>query len=79
MPYKDRITTKLSAMKEIRLSNGMSILKSNYVKLKTKDLIDFGYTSLSEKEVEDQVEKILAGDTDLSVIGMFCIEDLITE
>ena len=35
-------------MEEITLSNGTSVLKSNYVKLKTKDLKEFGYVSLTE-------------------------------
>ncbi len=63
-------------MQKIKLSNGMKVLKSNYVKLKTKDLVEFGYTSLTEKDVEIQVEKILSKDNDLSVIGMFCKDDL---
>ena len=54
----------------------MSVLKSNYVKLKTKDLIDFGYAKLTEQEVSEQVNKIIKGDKDLSVIGMFCKGDL---
>lgn len=58
------------------MSNGMNILKSNYVKLKTKDLIEFGYSSLTENEVSEQVDKIVKGDKDLSVIGMFCKDDL---
>lgn len=57
----------------------MNVLKSDYIRLKTKDLVDFGYTSLTEKEVEEQVEKILAKDNDLSVIGMFCKDDLDVE
>lgn len=55
-------------MEEIKLSNGMSVLKSNYIKLKTKDLIEFGYTKLTEKEVAEQVEKIIKKENDLSVI-----------
>lgn len=61
---------------EITLSNGGVVLKSNYVKLKTKDLIEFGYTSLTESDVSEQVEKILNNDSDLSVIGMFCKGDI---
>jgi hypothetical protein len=63
-------------MEEIKLSNGMNVLKSNYIKLKTKDLIEFGYASLTEEEVLNQVEKILSKNSDLSVIGMFCKGDL---
>jgi hypothetical protein len=54
----------------------MNVLKSNYIKLKTKDLIEFGYASLTEEEVLNQVEKILSKNSDLSVIGMFCKGDL---
>jgi hypothetical protein len=67
---------KIRTMTEIKLSNGMSVLKSNYVKLKTKDLIVFGYAKLTEEEVSEQVDKIVKGDKDLSVIGMFCKDDL---
>jgi len=63
-------------MEEIKLSNGMNVLKSNYVKLKTKDLIEFGYSSLTENEVSEQVDKIVKGEKDLSAIGMFCKDDL---
>ena len=64
---------------EIKLSNGMNVLKSNYIKLKTKDLIEFGYTSLTENEVEGQLEKILAKNNNLSIIGMFLKDDLCSE
>ena len=63
-------------MKEIKLSNGDLVLKENYIKLKTKDLIEFGYTNLTENEVSEQLEKILNNETDLSVIGMFCKDDI---
>ena len=62
---------------EIKLFNGMSVLKSNYIKLKTKDLIEFGYTSLTENEVALEVDKILQNKSDLTVIGMFCKDDII--
>ena len=62
--------------KEIILSNGNVVLKSNYIKMKTLDLISFGYSTLIEKDVAEQVEKIINNETDLSVIGMFCKDDL---
>jgi hypothetical protein len=63
--------------KEITLSNGDKVLKSNYIRLKTKDLIEFGYTNLTEQEVSEQVDKILNKQDDLSVIGMFCNDDIL--
>ncbi len=63
--------------KEITLSNGNKVLKSNYIRLKTKDLIEFGYSSLKESEVAEQLEKILNKEDDLSVIGMFCKDDIL--
>jgi hypothetical protein len=62
---------------EITLSNGDKVLKSNYIRLKTKDLIEFGYTNLTEQEVSEQVDKIINKKDDLSVIGMFCKEDIL--
>jgi hypothetical protein len=41
--------------KEITLSSGDKVLKSNYIRLKTKDLIEFGYSNLTEQEVSEQV------------------------
>lgn len=64
---------------ELKLLNGQFVLKSNYIKLKTQDLIDFGYISLTESEVSEQVEKILKNEGGLSVIGMFCKYDLCTK
>lgn len=58
------------------LSNGLKVLKSNYVKLKTKDLKEWGYNSLTEKEVEEQIELILRGEANLTVIGQFCKGDI---
>jgi hypothetical protein len=66
-------------MEEVKLSNGIIVLKSNYIKLKTKDLKEFGYTSLTENEVAQQVEKILKKENDLSIIGMFCKDDFDVE
>jgi hypothetical protein len=62
-------------IEEVKLFNGNMVLKSNYIKLKTKDLIEYGYTNLTEDEVAEQVEKILNKDSDLSIIGAFCKGD----
>jgi hypothetical protein len=64
--------------KEITLSNGDKVLKSNYIRLKTKDLIEFGYSNLTEQEVSEQVDKILNKQEGLSVIGMFCKDDILS-
>lgn len=63
-------------MEEIKLSNGDTVLKSDYVRLKTKDLIEWGYTKLTEQDVLEQVNMILNGYPNLSVIGHFCKDDL---
>jgi hypothetical protein len=63
--------------KEITLSNGDKVLKSNYIRLKTKDLIEFGYSNLTEQEVSEQVDKILNKQENLSIIGMFCKDDIL--
>ncbi len=67
-------------MEEITLAHtGAKVLKANYIKLKTLDLIEFGYSNLTEKETEEQVDKILKGDSDLSIIGEFCKEDILVQ
>lgn len=52
-----------------------TVLKSGYIKAKTKMLQEFGYTTLTEKEVEDGLEKALNGNAD-EVISMFIESDL---
>lgn len=64
-------------MDTIVLSNGKKVLKSDYITLKTKDLVEYGYTNLTEEEVSVQVEKILKKEGGLSVIGMFCEDDIV--
>lgn len=61
----------------IKLKDGRTVLKSDYIKARTGDLINFGYAGLTESEVECEVNKILKGDTDLTVIGMICEDDII--
>lgn len=54
------------------------VLKADYVKAKTKDLIQFGYTSLSEKEVSDALERALARKGN-DVITKFVEADLMLD
>lgn len=56
--------------------NVREVLKIAYIKAKTKDLQNFGYTTLTEEEVSNQLEKILKGE-DLDVIGMFMESDIV--
>lgn len=63
-------------METIKLKSGITVSKSDYITLKTKDLIEFGYSNLTEEKVSIQVEKILKKDKDLSVIGLFCKDDI---
>ena len=65
-------------MEYITLTSGNVVLKSDYITAKTKDLIEFGFAKLSEREVQYQVDKILKGKNDLNIIGRFCEEDIDT-
>jgi hypothetical protein len=62
-------------MEKIKLMNGMMVSKDAYITAKTKELVEWGYGSLTDDTVRVQVDKILSGDTDLDVIGMFCKKD----
>lgn len=57
--------------------NPRRVLYEDFIKTALKMLKEFGYTNLTLEEVREQVEKILAGDDDLNVIGMI-LEDYIT-
>lgn len=54
----------------------VTVAKSDYVAAKTKDLREFGYTSLTENDVANQLEKILSGSDDLDVVGQFIKPDI---
>jgi hypothetical protein len=63
-------------MKEtVKLSDGRIVYKEAYIVAKTKDLIDFGYTTLTKEEVSEQLEKVL-NQEELSVIGHFIKDDI---
>lgn len=57
----------------ITLKNNQSVLKTEYISAKTKDLIDFGINT-TEKDVEDQLEKVLNNGL-LNMVGMFIADD----
>lgn len=50
------------------------VLRAHYITAKTKQLRD----RLSEKEVAAQLDKIIAGDKALDVIGMFMENEVTT-
>lgn len=57
----------------------VSVSRPDYVAAKTKDLIAFGYTGLTEKEVDDQVTAVLQGKKllkGLTVIGGFMKDEI---
>ena len=54
-------------METINLSDGRLVLKSDYIKAKTTVLKEFGYDSLTEKEVEEQLELILSKNKNIKL------------
>lgn len=51
------------------------VLTRDYVRAKTKDLRQFGYESLKESEVEEQLLRLLNGKNWSNVIGGFIERD----
>jgi len=49
---------------------------AKYVKAKTRDLREFGYSTLTEDEVRSQIIAVLNGEK-LNVIGMFIEGDIV--
>ena len=60
----------------VTLQDGRVVSKADYITAKTKDLQEYGYTTLTEDEVKVQLNKILYEDIDLSVIGLFMKDDI---
>jgi len=65
-------------METLNLKDGRLVSKADYIKAKTGDLKNYGYVSLKESELREQVDKILAGE-ELNIIGMFCEGDIDVE
>ena len=61
--------------KTIKLSDGRTVMVSEYVKARHADLVEFGYTTLTVKEVEEQLDKLL-NKVKPSVIGLLMKFDL---
>lgn len=60
--------------------NTVRVSRQQYIEAKTKDLIEFGYTNLTQKHIETQLEHVLKGeDTALDVIGRFIKSDEVKE
>lgn len=53
-----------------------SVYAEDYIKAKTKQLQEFGYTNLTEETVRKQLTKVLAKDKNLDVIGGFIKEEV---
>lgn len=59
----------------IKLKSGANVSKQNYIDAKTRGLREFGYDTLAEGEVSEQLNQVLSGGN-LSVIGHFIMSDL---
>lgn len=52
--------------------------KAAYIRAKTRQLREFGYSSLTTQDVREQLDKHLAGE-ELDVIGMFLQDEVLKE
>ena len=57
------------------------VTKEDYIEAKTKQMVEFGYRSLTEDHISQQLELVLAGKMTmaegLTVIGMFIKQDVV--
>ena len=53
------------------------VTKEDYIEAKTKQMVDFGYGSLTEEVVAEQLEVVLTGKGKKTVIGGFIEMDII--
>lgn len=49
--------------------------KQDYVRSKTVDLFNFGYKTVTEEHVKEQLERVLRNEGQLTVIGYFIKDD----
>jgi len=57
----------------------VSVQVSDYVTAKTKDLIEFGYSTLTEESVLNSVRRILNKEKLIDVIDHFVKDDIVLE
>ena len=58
--------------------NNKTVSRADYIKAKTKTLLEFGYSTLTEDEVSKQLDNVLAGRP-LNAIGMFIEGDVVKD
>lgn len=54
-----------------------TVFRLDYVRAKTKQLREFGYSDLTEDHVSEQIDAILL-DKDLTVIGFFMKDEIVS-
>ena len=54
----------------------LSVSKDSYVRLKCRDLREFGYSSLTQDEVREELDALLRGEESQSIIGRFIQSDI---
>ncbi len=60
----------------ITLTDGRTVYAEDYIKAKTAQLKEFGYNSLNESGVREQLDKVLKKENNLTVIGHFIKDDI---
>jgi tRNA threonylcarbamoyladenosine modification (KEOPS) complex Cgi121 subunit len=65
---------------ELEIKRGI-VQRSEYVKAKAKDLREFGYNTVTDKTVDEQITLLLKGKRQLNegitIIGMMIMDDLV--
>jgi len=57
----------------------VSVQVADYVTAKTKDLIEFGYSTLTEESVLNSVKRILNKEKPIDIIDHFIKDDIVLE
>ena len=57
----------------------VSVQVADYVTVKTKDLIEFGYSTLTEESVLNSVKRILNKEKPIDIIDHFIKDDIVLE